>query len=47
MWSLRENRERETLAGKRHHFREEQTHNRFPTFEFSVLQWAKSRAAID
>ena len=35
------------LAGDLYHFHEEQTLNRFPTFEFNVPQSAASRAAID
>jgi N-acyl homoserine lactone hydrolase len=35
------------LAGDLYHFPEEQTLNRFPTFEFNVPQSAASRAAID
>jgi glyoxylase-like metal-dependent hydrolase (beta-lactamase superfamily II) len=35
------------LAGDLYHFPEEQTLNRFPTFEFNVPQSAGSRAAID
>jgi N-acyl homoserine lactone hydrolase len=35
------------LAGDLYHFPEEQTLNRFPTFEFNVPQSGKSRAAID
>jgi glyoxylase-like metal-dependent hydrolase (beta-lactamase superfamily II) len=35
------------LAGDLYHFPEEQTLNRFPTFEFNVPQSAVSRAAID
>jgi len=34
------------LAGDLYHFPEEQTLNRFPTFEFNVPQSARSRAAI-
>ncbi|HEY6341537.1 MAG TPA: N-acyl homoserine lactonase family protein [Bryobacteraceae bacterium] len=35
------------LAGDLYHFPEEQTLNRFPTFEFNVPQSAASRAAIN
>jgi glyoxylase-like metal-dependent hydrolase (beta-lactamase superfamily II) len=35
------------LAGDLYHFPEEQTLNRFPTFEFNIPQSASSRAAID
>jgi N-acyl homoserine lactone hydrolase len=35
------------LAGDLYHFPEEQTLNRFPTFEFNVAQSAASRAAIE
>ena len=35
------------LAGDLYHFPEEQTLNRFPTFEFNVPQSASSRTAID
>jgi glyoxylase-like metal-dependent hydrolase (beta-lactamase superfamily II) len=35
------------LAGDLYHFPEEQTLNRFPTFEFNVPQSAGSRAAMD
>ena len=35
------------LAGDLYHFPEEQTLNRFPTFEFNVPMSAKSRTAID
>jgi len=35
------------LAGDLYHFPEEQTLNRFPTFEFNVPQSAASRAAVD
>jgi glyoxylase-like metal-dependent hydrolase (beta-lactamase superfamily II) len=35
------------LAGDLYHFPEEQTLNRFPTFEFNVPQSGKSRAGID
>ena len=35
------------LAGDLYHFPEEQTLNRFPTFEFNVPQSAASRMAID